>query len=288
MSIPIDTMRSLLWETLRSPHYATRPTGTTQYESTDAFSAVPKRMKDIAKARGFPQTVINDFYKEQRLSREDDHTLRVLLSELAVAGIIVFGRSLGQDPTLPAFQITEHGKKCLKEGGITPYDPQGYLDYLKTQASKAADDTVLRYIGESLECLRSTCFMACVVMLGGATEQVFLLLAQALHDAMNDPTRQKSFEKKVLNEWGLKKRFDGFRGEMARIRTACLLPKDLEEDLDLKLDGIFSLLRQSRNDAGHPSGRTVTARDAHGNLLLFPTYCKRAHDLILFFESQGA
>ena len=44
--------------------------------------------------------------------------------------------------------------------------------------------------------------------------------------------------------------------------------------------GIYELIRRTRNDAGHPTGKQMERYETHALLLLFPTYCRTAHDLM--------
>jgi len=58
------------------------------------------------------------------------------------------------------------------------------------------------------------------------------------------------------------------------------LPGDLRDDLDVHLTGIFSMIRRMRNDAGHPTGTTITRAEAYANLTVFPVYIEHAYGLI--------
>jgi hypothetical protein len=45
-----------------------------------------------------------------------------------------------------------------------------------------------------------------------------------------------------------------------------------------ELSGTFELIRKTRNDAGHPTGRQISREEAHNLLLLFPQYCLVAYE----------
>jgi len=223
---------------------------------------------------------------EMGFEEKTEHRIRVVLAELENTGLIVFGYRGG--PNLPWFELTEYGIECFRQGRIDPYDPDRYLVRLRAGVPNL-DLTALRYVQESLECLRRNCFMACAVMLGGAAEQVFIVLTEALHKAMKDPKRKQDFETNVLEQWQLKQKFDYFRkNEMDKVVKHPAFPEALKDDLGIQLLGIFSLIRRNRNDAGHPSiGATITREIAHANLLQFPSYCKTAYELIGFFNSNA-
>jgi hypothetical protein len=44
--------------------------------------------------------------------------------------------------------------------------------------------------------------------------------------------------------------------------------------------------RRTRNDAGHPTGRRMERDEIHALLLLFPTYCKMVHDLMVWLATN--
>jgi hypothetical protein len=58
------------------------------------------------------------------------------------------------------------------------------------------------------------------------------------------------------------------------------LPGDLKDDLDVALSALFTLFRNNRNDAGHPTGKDIDRELAYANLVVFPTYVKKIYDLI--------
>jgi len=107
------------------------------------------------------------------------------------------------------------------------------------------------------------------------------LLIEAYFNAIIDPNRKARFEKEVKRAGrSVKRRFDALRGEL----LALSLPPELKDALDIQLSGVFTLIRYSRNDAGHPTGQKIDRDTAHGNLLLFPQCCKRVYDLIEHFQ----
>jgi len=58
------------------------------------------------------------------------------------------------------------------------------------------------------------------------------------------------------------------------------LPAELGSVLTQHIDAIYDLIRRTRNDAGHPTGKRMERDETHALLLLFPTYCKTVHDLM--------
>jgi len=58
------------------------------------------------------------------------------------------------------------------------------------------------------------------------------------------------------------------------------LPWDCREDLDTNLSGILSVIRNFRNQSGHPTGQIVGREQAYVLLQLFVTYCKKIYQLM--------
>jgi len=58
------------------------------------------------------------------------------------------------------------------------------------------------------------------------------------------------------------------------------LPAEIQSVLTQQIDGIYDLIRRTRNEAGHPTGRRMERDETHALLLLFPTYCKTVHELM--------
>jgi hypothetical protein len=261
-----DQMREQVWAGLRQLRRAPN----NRSSLTDLSGLVLRRAREMGQAPiGHPNGNV--------VGGNDEHLLRVCLAELQVAGIVVYG-SASEHPTLPWFQITEYGRTGLDGAEPNPYDPTGYLSGLQ-QAIPHLDATVVDYLAESLDCFRRQNPLACAVMLGGAAERTLILLIQAVDSALQNAQRKAQFEASAIKEWRLKPRFDALRAELLRI--APLLPRELREDLDLQLDGTFSLIRRARNDAGHPSGtRHIKADQARGALLLFPGFCERCYAII--------
>ena len=209
----------------------------------------------------------------------DTLKLRDIMWELLIQGIIAPGLD-NSNLNLPFIHVTEYGVKCIEANTILPHDPDGYLERLEQLVGQPLDDTVLRYTREGLLTFLGGHYFSATVMLGVASEQCIDLLIEAYTNAIADTRQKATFVKKVEQGRSVKNRFDKLRNELLTLK----LPPTLMDALDIQLSGIFTLIRYSRNDAGHPTGRAVDRDMAHGNLLLFPQYCKRVYDLIEYFK----
>ena len=214
-------------------------------------------------------------------SRSDALLLREILWDLLSQGILAPGIN-NSNLDLPFIHLTEYGQRCLKSESIVPHDPNSYLSRLKDQLARSLDETTELYLQESLQTFLSANLLASTVMLGVASERCIDLLADSLVESSEEA--ESSQLRKDLRRAGrsVKKRFDIVRDALLEME----LPPRLDDALDIQLSGIFTLIRFSRNDAGHPTGRVIDRDTAHANLLLFPQYCKRVYELLDFLEAE--
>jgi hypothetical protein len=83
---------------------------------------------------------------------------------------------------------------------------------------------------------------------------------------------QADFQK-TLDRNAMKPKLDWVTDKLRHIQTP-KRPPDLPEDVDIKIPGIFNVIRCQRNDVGRrrPAPPTVTRDDAYGYLRIFPSY----------------
>jgi len=65
------------------------------------------------------------------------------------------------------------------------------------------------------------------------------------------------------------------------------LPKEIKEDLDTNLDMIVSLIRNYRNESGHPSGKILSREQCYVNLQLFVPCMTKIYELRKFFDKTS-
>ena len=210
------------------------------------------------------------------MPQEDREKVRQIVWEFILQGILAIGLN-ETNPDFPFLSITEHGKKVLESGEMRlPYDPDGYLTNLKTKIPNM-DPMIEVYVTESLQAYLKGLIFSSAVMLGVASEKAFLILLEVLTNASKDPNEKRKF-KELQNVFKTKYKFDLVKNKIMSIRKS--LPRDLSENLESQFEGIFNLIRITRNDAGHPTGQRIERGTAFVNLQLFPFYCLRIYGLI--------
>src|SRR5262249_44422583 len=128
-------------------------------------------------------------------------------------------------------------------------------------------------------------YRAAAIMLGGASEQAVLLMIESYANSIADQTAKQAFETSIQRTQSIYRKYELFKRKLPSFQQN--MPRDLTENLDSLLGGIFDMIRSSRNDAGHPASGSAINRDAiYSHLRLFPPYCKRVHDLIAWFAAN--
>jgi hypothetical protein len=113
-------------------------------------------------------------------------------------------------------------------------------------------------------------------MIGVAAEKMLLRLVDSVHTALDSAQKQTKFQQETMGKKS-KKQHDEVLKRLTS--PAKPLPAELESVLTQHIDAIYDLIRRTRNDAGHPTGRRMERDETHALLLLFPTYCKTVHEL---------
>lgn len=176
-------------------------------------------------------------------------------------------------------RLTEYGREVVKEQGWSPYDPDGYLRELASEAPRLVQVCRI-YVEEALHCFRNGCYLATTVMLGAASEGAMRDLFQGLAEAMRANGHMPEWEayvKKLGRTQSVFEKHAEFKKHFDRVRVK--LPRLLNDDLDLQLDGVFNLIRYYRNSSGHPTGTEVDRMAAFTSLVLFVPYCRRIEAL---------
>ncbi len=175
-----------------------------------------------------------------------------------------------------AWELTERGRRAAANGEYEPSDPGGYLDRLRARIA-GLDELVLLYAAEALQAYGAGCYLASSVMIGVASERAFQLVGEAFAKWLPETEEQK-FRQTVDNpSRTYSAKFGEFRKRLEPHKPQ--LPADFGENMALTLDSVLDLLRITRNEAGHPTGRRIEREDAYINLQMFARYLERMFEL---------
>jgi hypothetical protein len=252
-------VRALVYQALRKP----LPSNTAQLQSL-VLNVLQMAGEDLA---GPNRTTIEDQVRE-------------VVWELTFQGIIVPGFDSGTQASLPWFKVTDWGKHSLELSEYLPYDATLFIERLRNEVP-LVDTLVVLYITEALKCFRFGVFIASAVMVGVAAEQMIYVLKNAVSNSFDSADKKKKFEadaretvKRVYAAtW---KRLDPLREQM---------PGGLSDAIGVELAAIFEMVRRTRNEAGHPTGKNIERHEAEALLLLLPTHIKTVYAVIEWLKT---
>lgn len=211
------------------------------------------------------------------LTSDEAENLREVFWELVMQGIIMPGLDeMNRD--FPWFRVSTRGRRVLAQQPFIPHDVEGYTRILRT-AVPDLSETTLVYLQEAMSAFRASCLLSASVMLGVATEHTFLLLV----DDIMANAKWASRYQPVAEQRTILQKVTKFRNLLESDQKQ--LPSELREDLDTQFAGILSVIRTSRNESGHPSGRIPDREQVYVLLHLFVTYCKKMYALRRYFRA---
>lgn len=216
------------------------------------------------------------------ISKLDKLALEVMW-QLVNEGIIVPGQDW-YTPNFPHFNRTIYGEMVLETEPPSPYDPTGYLEQLTSKIT-VADSTVLAYLNEGLTTFRRGNLIASTVMLGIASERVFLLLCESMVEALKDSKEKDRFEG-ILKRFPMKPKQDWMHSKIMSIEDS--KPAGFPENATLMITAIYNYIRLQRNDLGHPRENppNVKREEAYAFFQIFPSYYETAEAVRHYLSSN--
>jgi hypothetical protein len=214
--------------------------------------------------------------RDRTLEPEDADTFLEVFWDLFREGVITLGLN-DDNREFPFFRLTGLGKRIVAgEDGYFVHDVSGYEGRIVKEIPKI-DPVTLLYLKEALQAFRSGCVLSATVMLGVATEHTFLLLIEIIERSAKHQTTFAA----VSKERTILQKVNRFRHILEQQTKS--LPPEVKEDLDTRFSGILSVIRNFRNQSGHPSGTIIDREQAYVLLHLFPSYCKKMYQLMDHF-----
>ena len=267
LTLPYDELKSIVIDKIKDA---------TSFQFTSVVSSVAAFINK--ENIGFNKAS-NTTY-ENKLNQGDEGLIREIIWDLIIQRILTIGDY--HNHTWPFLTVTEYGQKVLKSSEAIPHDPSKYLERVKREIPNI-DTVILTYLSESINTYNINQLLSSTIALGCASEKALLLLIDNYQKTYNKVQGVERFEQKVKNRM-IKIQFEEFQKDFKRIVGS--LPKELADNYENILLGVFEMFRNQRNYAGHPIGYTVDKEMLFSNLQVFVVYCKRIYELISYFDTN--
>jgi hypothetical protein len=242
------------------------------------FESFRVGIAEVIQNREAPPNSRVDNIGTPRLSDNDDLFFQEVFWDLFRQGIITFGMDR-MNTQLPWFRVSSNGEKIL----IHNQDPYFFHDVstyeiVIKQNIPDIDEVTLLYLKEAAQAFMSGCMLSSSVMLGVAAEHSFEQLMEII---IGNPKYESIF-KGVLKERSILPKLNKFKSILDQ-HIGEFTP-EIREDIDTNFSGIISIIRNFRNESGHPSGKIISREQCYILLQLFIPYCKKIYQLKKFFE----
>lgn len=214
------------------------------------------------------------------LQQTDENRLRQVLWDLIIERILTIGDY--HNDSWPWLSVTDYGKTALLSTDPIPNDPSGYLERVKKDIIDL-DRIIETYLSESIRTYNINQLLSATITLGCASERALIILIECFADTYNEKTKQSLFIKKIEGKF-IKSQFDVFENHIKPMLTQ--FPYELKENYANTLHGVFQMIRNNRNDAGHPTGIKMDKEALFANLQVFIPYCKYIYRLMEYLNEN--
>lgn len=243
--------------------------------------------ENIAKLADTQQLVVKsrDFDSSRcTLEQKNIETLREIIWDLICERILILGESEREnEASWPFLKLTAYGKEVVNSVKPSPHDPSGYISELKRIIPKI-DEVIITYLNESLTAYRHGVYLASYVTLGCASEKGILLLIYSYLNTIEDPEKRAVKEKKIINNISIKNNFDNF-WKIIYPNLPKIIGNRNKDDFEIFLRPIFEILRNYRNDAGHPINvSNIDPKRLKNTFDIFINYLEILYTLIDFYN----
>lgn len=214
------------------------------------------------------------------LSIRDENIVREIIWDFIIQRVITIGDY--NNSSWPHLSLTEYGKKAIESSGVIPHDSSGYLKALKNTLPEL--DTIIEtYLLESINTYNINQLLSATITLGCASERAILLIIDSYANTFRENEKSNIFRKKIEGRF-IKTQFDEFQKSIKHGLST--YPYDLKENFDNTFTGVYQMIRNNRNDAGHPTGKQIDKDSLFANLRVFIPYCKYIYDLKKYLEEN--
>jgi hypothetical protein len=226
----------------------------------------------------FPEAV-KKAYTDKSQPPPGDHEITETLWALVARGLVYIDISQPA-PENWTWRLTGAGQDSAKDEHFNPDDSERFLARLRTDAPDLPNLVEL-YMREAMLSFAARAYLASAVMLGVASE-VALLEVSAAAATWLGRYGSKLAELLKKERTPLASISDALRRALEPHKH--LLPEELSNGLTLTLDALADAIRLTRNDSGHPTGKTLSREDQYIALQMAGRFFVKLSLLTRFFK----
>ncbi|MFA4850882.1 MAG: hypothetical protein WC626_14255, partial [Methanoregula sp.] len=193
-------------------------------------------------------------------------------------GIITLGSGGNSSEGYPYFRLSSYGKKILENNELYFFHDVSSFEKSILGVIPNINKITLDYLKEAMQDFRSGCFLSSSVMMGVALEHSFDLMIESINQ---NPKFLEMF-KSVSTKQTIYRRTNEFKNILTQNHKE--FSRDIMDDVDANFSGIFSIIRNYRNESGHPSEIFIEREQCYVNLQLVVHCIKKIYQLKKFFE----
>jgi hypothetical protein len=198
-------------------------------------------------------------------------------------GFVIPQPSGNQAGNFNHIRITKLGREWAEGTEPSPEDQEGYLAALRSQVP-LIDPVIEQYVAEAVMAYSRRMLLASAVMIGAASEKTIYLLMEALAESVQDTTHKQMILKSMEGR-KLPMMYKCLQENLTRAKKK--MPWPIHEGSDYHFFSLQEAIRVQRNDAVHPQASKVTPQTVRLTLSAFPGACKKAYDLIQWFNANS-
>ena len=188
---------------------------------------------------------------------------------------------------LPCFHITKHGKSCLDEKEILPYDIEGFTE--KIISINEIDEWVKFYLIEALRCYNARCYNATTVMIGLSSEKLVELLIRETSELLGRRSYsynnnqecitdrlKEYFDEEIRTQRYISSKYTTLMGFIDIIKQTDSGEKEIKNLINSEIDKgaidtFVNFIRLNRNEVSHC---TEVKKDATETMMLLMSIVK--------------
>lgn len=240
------------------------------------FASCLNAVEHIARER-----CADEFAHGRGFRDEDGARLKHVIWDLILERVLVpsTNHPRSSNDGWPFLSVTDHGRKVIAEQRPVPYDPDGYLQRLR-QSTGGLHTTVEAYLAEAVTTFRTGSTMASAVMLGAASEMVFVEVCESIALGFSDANQQAAFQERTGPRKNMVERVRAVSDWF--VQKKAQLPDEWKNpERHLLVQKIADLIRHRRNDTGHPQDppMKLSHEEMYALLMIFPDYCEKLYSL---------